>query len=183
MTNLQRLAAWLFPERRPEREIARELEFIRAANSLKTLSVTDRGGMSIDPEELRDQIVASREQLKHLVHKPGAPSRSLTPAGDVQVEQEASPAVMTLVNALDFIEVVAWRWLQTGAAVRYVCLQSTSTGRSAVATASLFTEAIESLPTCVDGNTNRQVANALQSGGLHWYATLSEAMDACDAEL
>lgn len=171
------------PDRRPEREKAREREFIRAANSLKTLKVTPEGGMSIDPEELRDQIIASREQLKHLVHKPGAPSRSLTPAGDVQVEQEASPAVMTLVNALDFIEVVAWRRLQTGAAVRYVCLQSTSTGRFVVATASLFTEAIENLPTWVDGNTNRQVANALQSGGFHWYATLSEAMNAWDAEL
>ena len=183
MTNLQRLAAWLFPERRPEREIARELEFIRAANSLKTLSVTDRGGMSIDPEELRDQIVASREQLKHLVHKPGAPSRSFTPAGDVQVEPEASPAVVAAVSVMECVEVVAWRRLQTGAAVRYVCLQSTSTGRFAVASASMLTGAIESLPTWVDGNTNRQVASALQSGVLHWYAAVSEAMDAWDAEL
>ena len=182
MTNLQRLAAWLFPERRPEREIARELEFIRAANSLKTLSVTDRGGMSIDPEELRDQIVASREQLKHLVHKPGAPSRSFTPAGDVQVEQEASATIEAPVSAMDCIEVVAWRRLQTGATLRYVCLQSTKTGRFAVATASLFSGGQESLPFWIDRNTNRQIANALQLGKLHWYATVSEAMDALDAE-
>ena len=171
------------PDLRPEWEKAREREFILAANSLKTLTVTPEGGMSIDPEELRDQIIASREQLKHLVQKPEVPRRPFEAATDLLVEQEASPSVEAPVSAMDCIELVAWRRLQTGAAVRYVCLQSTSTGRSAVATASLFTEAIESLPTWVDGNTNRQVANALQSGGLHWYATLSEAMDAWDAEL
>ena len=48
-------------DRRPEWEKAREREFIQAANSLKTLKVTPEGGMSIDPEELREQIVASRE--------------------------------------------------------------------------------------------------------------------------
>jgi len=183
MINFQRFVAWLFPDRRSEREKAREREFIRAANSLKTLSVTDQGGMSIDPVELRDQIVASREQLKHLVHRPEAPNRSFRAAGEAQVEQEASSAVEAPVSTMDCIEVVAWRRLQIGAAVRYVCLQCTSTGRFAVATATLFTEAIESLPTWVDGNTNRQVANALLRGELHWYATLREAMDAWDAEL
>ena len=181
MTNLQRLAAWLFPDRRPEREKAHEREFIRAANSLKTLSVTDRGAMSIDPEELRDQIVASRQQLKHLVHRPEAPNRSFRATEDAQVEPLVSPTVEAPVSAMDCIEVVAWRRLQTGAALRYVCLQSTKTGRFAVATATLFTEAIEGLPTWVDGNTNRQIANALQLGDLHWYATVSEAMDAWDA--
>lgn len=171
------------PDGRPDWEKAREREFILAANSLKTLSVTDRGGMSIDPEELRDQIVASREQLKHLVHRPEAPNRSFRASEDAQVEQLVSPTVEAPVSAMDFIEVVAWRRLQTGAAVRYVCLQSTSTGRFAVATASLFTEAIESLPTWVDGNTNRQIANALQLGDLQWYATVSKAMDGWDAEL
>lgn len=33
MIKLLRLAAWLFPDRRLEREKAREREFIRAANS------------------------------------------------------------------------------------------------------------------------------------------------------
>ena len=183
MINLSRLTSRLFPDRRPEWERTREREFILAANSLKTLSVTDRGGMSIDPEELRDQIVASREQLKHLVHRSEASNRSFRAAEDAQLEPSVSPTVEAPVSAMDCIEVVAWRRLQRGATVRYVCLQCTSTGRFAVATASLFTEAIESLSTWVDGNTNRQVANALQSGGFHWYATLSEAMDASDAEL
>ncbi|WP_324743047.1 hypothetical protein [Pseudomonas veronii] len=171
------------PDRRPDSEKARERDFIAAANGLKTLSVTDRGGMSIDPEELRNQIVASREQLKHLVYRPEAPNRSFRAAEGAQVEPLVSPTVETPVSAMDCIEVVAWRRLQASAAVRYECLQSTSTGRFAVATASLFSAGTESLPSWVDGNTNRQVANALQSCGLHWYATLSEAMDAWDAEL
>lgn len=89
------------PDRRPEREKAREREFILAANSLKTLKVTPEGGMSIDPEELRDQIIASREQLKHLVHKPGAPSRASKAAGGVEVEPEASPAVVAAVSVME----------------------------------------------------------------------------------
>jgi hypothetical protein len=180
---LNRLTAWLFHDKRPDFEKKREREFILAANSLKTLSVTDRGGMSIDPEELRDQIVASREQLKHLVHRPEAPNRSFRAAVDAQVEPLVGSTVEAPVSTMDCIEVVAWRRLQSDATVRYMCLQSTSTGRFAVATASLFTEAIESLPTWIDGNTNRQIANALRLGDLQWYATMSEAMDAWDAEL
>ncbi|WP_455827779.1 hypothetical protein [Pseudomonas kilonensis] len=183
MINFQRFVAWLFPDRRSEREKAREREFIRAANSLKTLSVTDQGGMSIDPVELRDQIVTSREQLKHLVHKPEAPSRSFRAAGGAQVEPSMSPTVEAPVSAMDCIDVVAWRRLPSGAVVRYVCLHSTSTGRYSVATANLFSGALESLPTWVYGNTNRQIANALQLGDLQWYAAVSEAMDAWDAEL
>ncbi len=173
-----------YPDRRPDWEKARDRDFIAAVNKLKTLSVTDRGGMSIDPEELRDQIVASREQLKHLVHKPWAPSRPFKAAADIQVEQqEASATVESPVGALDCIEVVGWRRLSSGAVVRYVCLQSTSTGRYAVATASLFSGLTESLPPWVDANTNRQVASALQNPELHWFTTVSEAMDAWDAEL
>lgn len=171
------------PDRRPEWEKAREREFILAANSLKTLSVTDRGGMSIDPEELREQIIHSREQLKELVHKPSPPDRAFKAAVHVKVEQADSPAAEASVGPMDCIEVVAWRRLSSGAAVRYMCLQSIHTGRYSVATASLFAGSRESLPTWVDGNTNRQVANALQGSELRWYETVNDAMDAWDAEL
>ena len=63
---LKRVFNVLHPDSRPDWEQKREREFIQAANSLKTLKVTPEGGMSIDPEELRDQIIASREQLKTL---------------------------------------------------------------------------------------------------------------------
>jgi hypothetical protein len=180
---LSRLWNLISPDRRSEWEKAREREFILAANSLKTLKVTPEGGMSIDPEELRDQIIAAREQLQHLVHQPGKPSRPFQPVAEHEVGQKADPAAEAPVELQDFIEVVAWRRLRSRAAVRYVCLQSTSTGRFAVATASLFTEAMESLPTWVDGNTNRQVATALQSSELRWFGSVSEAMKAWDAEL
>lgn len=183
MIYLHRLITRLFPDRRPDGEQKREREFIRAANSLKTLKVTPEGGMSIDPEELRDQIIAAREQLQHLVHQPGKQSRPFQPVAENEAGQKAAPAAEGPVQLQDCIEVVTWRRLHSGAAVRYVCLQSTSTGRFAVATASVFTETIESLPTWVDCNTNRQIANALQLGDLQWYAAVSEAMDAWDAEL
>ncbi len=183
MINLHRLINRLFADRRPDWEQRREREFILAANSLKTLTVTSEGGMSIDPEELRDQIIASREQLKHLVHRPEASNRSFRAAEDVQVEPLVSPTVEAPVSVMDCIETVAWRQSQTGAAVRYVCLQSMNTSCYAVATASLFSNGQESLPPWVDGSTSRQIANALQLGDLHWYATVSEAMDAWDAEL
>ena len=76
---LEKLWRFFNPDLRSKCEKASEREFILAANSLKTLSVTDRGGMSIDPEELREHIIASREQLKHLVHKPGVPGRVIPP--------------------------------------------------------------------------------------------------------
>ncbi|MDI3248980.1 hypothetical protein QK297_07615 [Pseudomonas sp. AL15] len=171
------------PDRRPEREKTREREFILAANSLKTLSVTDRGGMSIDPEELRDQIVASREHLKHLVHRSEAPNRSFRAAEDAQVEPLVSSTVEAPVSTMDCIEVVAWRRLLSGAVVRYVCLQSTSTGRFAVATANLFSEGSHSLPSWIEANTARHVAHAIQNDHRRWLATVSEAMDAWDAEL
>lgn len=180
MINLHRLITRLFPDRRPDWEQKREREFILAANALKTLSVSDRGGMSIDPEELREQIVAAREQLKHLVHNPGAHSGKSQAIAAAEVVQEADPSAE---EQQDCIELVAWRRLPSGSAVRYTCLQCLSTDRYAVAAASLFSGALESLPTWVDGNISRQVANALQDGEVRWFTTVSEAMNAWDAEL
>ncbi|AJF51548.1 TPA: hypothetical protein ACGJ7L_006698 [Pseudomonas aeruginosa] len=69
MIILDRLVARLFPDRRSEWEKQREREFIEAVNSLKTLRVTPEGGMAIDPEEIREQVIESRERLKQFVRK------------------------------------------------------------------------------------------------------------------
>lgn len=62
--------AWLFwKDNRPEWIQAEERAFIKAANGLKTLQVTPRGGMRIDPEEIRDRILEARESYKDLVQK------------------------------------------------------------------------------------------------------------------
>lgn len=171
------------PDQRPNWEKVRDRDFIAAVNKLETLSVTDRGGMAINPEEIREQVITSREQLKHLVHMPGAPRRRLKAVTDIQVAQEVSASQEAPVDALDCIEVVAWRRLPSGASVRYVYLQSTSTGRYAVATASLFSGDTESLPPWMEANTDRHVANAIQRGEHRWLATVSEAIDAWDAAL
>ena len=61
---------WLFwKDKRPEWVQAEEREFIKAANRLKTLQVTPRGGMRIDSEELRDQILDARERYRDLVKR------------------------------------------------------------------------------------------------------------------
>jgi len=67
---LSRIWNTISPDRRPEWEKQREREFIDAVNSLKTLRVTPEGGMSIDPEEIREQVLESRERLKHFVQRP-----------------------------------------------------------------------------------------------------------------
>lgn len=62
--------AWSFwKDKRPEWVQAEERAFIKAANSLKSLQTRPGGGMRIDPEELRDQILAARELYKDLVKK------------------------------------------------------------------------------------------------------------------
>ena len=171
------------PDRRSESEKTRERDFIAAANSLKTLKVTPEGGMSIDPQEFREQIITAREELKHLVHKPGAPNAPLKVITDFEVAQESDPFVEPRQGVLDCIEVVAWRRLPSGAAVHYTCLKCVSTSRFVVAATSLFSGGTESLPPWVDGNINRQVASAFQNTEFHWYATVGEAMDAWDAAL
>lgn len=65
----QKLWSLIYSDRRPEWEKQREREFIEAVNSLKTLRVTPEGGMAIDPEEIREQVIESRERLKHFVRK------------------------------------------------------------------------------------------------------------------
>ena len=59
----------LFTRRPKTRTEIEEEQFILAANSLKTLRVPLGGCISIDPEELRDQIIAAREQYKSLVRR------------------------------------------------------------------------------------------------------------------
>ncbi len=86
MKLLTRLWSVISPDRSPEREKTREREFILAANSLYWVSFRSAA-------TLRDQIVASREQLKHLVHRSEAPNRSFRAAEDAQVEPSVSPTV------------------------------------------------------------------------------------------
>lgn len=58
-----------FKDKRPVWIQEEERKFIATANKLKTLQVTPEVGMSIDPEEIRDQIIEARERFKVFVRK------------------------------------------------------------------------------------------------------------------
>lgn len=110
---LSRIRNTISSDRRPEREKQRERESVEAVNSLKTLRTTSFGGMAIDPEEIRDHVIPSREGQNHMDHKPGAAQQSTNgPSG--QVFQEGG-GIST--NALGCIAVAAWRWLPSVSAV------------------------------------------------------------------
>ena len=54
-------------DNRSDREQARDRAFVAALNDLQSLSVTPDGGMSIDPDEIREQVIESRLSLKRFV--------------------------------------------------------------------------------------------------------------------
>lgn len=59
----------VFRDKHPQWVQEEGRKFIEAANRLKTLYVTPDVGMKINPEEIRDQIIAAREELKYLVRR------------------------------------------------------------------------------------------------------------------
>jgi hypothetical protein len=69
MNRLGQCMAWFWRDKRSRSERTRERAFIDSVNGLKTLKVTPDGGMSIDPQEIRDRVIASRHALKHFVRK------------------------------------------------------------------------------------------------------------------
>jgi hypothetical protein len=62
-----RLIQLVCRDNRSGQEQARDRAFIAALNSLDSLRVTPDGGMSIDPDEIREQVIASRHRLKRFV--------------------------------------------------------------------------------------------------------------------
>lgn len=62
-----RLIRLVCRDNRSGQEQARDRAFIAALNNLKSLRVTPDGGMSIDPDEIREQVIASRHRLKRYV--------------------------------------------------------------------------------------------------------------------
>lgn len=64
---IDRLIELVCRDKRSGREQARDRAFISHLNNLKSLRVTPDGGMSIDPDEIREQVIASRQSLKRFV--------------------------------------------------------------------------------------------------------------------
>lgn len=62
-----RFWGWLFKDKRSDWEQTQERQFITVVNKLKNYSVSDRGGLLMNPEELRELVMNGRKELKHLV--------------------------------------------------------------------------------------------------------------------
>ena len=62
-----RLIGLVCRDNRSGQEQARDRAFIAALNNLNSLRVTPDGGMSIDPDEIREQVIASRHRLKRFL--------------------------------------------------------------------------------------------------------------------
>jgi len=160
---LKRIADWLFPDKRSQREKDQEDNFIQAVNRLETLSTTERGGMSIDAEELRDVIMASYYKRRR--------------------QNEAPNKVADAISKhTDTIQHVSWRRLANGSSVQYTCLQSITTGEYVVACASFFSDG-ENLPPRLDIDVSKQVAATLKSANLEWHKSMKDSMDAWDRDL
>jgi hypothetical protein len=181
---LMRLWTWLFKDKRSAWEQKQERRFIAAVNQLKNYSVTDRGGLSIDPEELRERVMASREELKHLVQPPSSNRTTHAPpyttARSTGHQGGSSPSASGMD---DFVEVVTWRRLASGASVRYVCLESLTTKQYAVTSTDLFSLPKNNDQTVLDTKANQRIIRALNSADLVWFDSPSAAMDSFDASI
>lgn len=178
------LWAWLFKDKRSAWEQKQDRLAIEAFNNLKNYSVSDRGGLSMDPEELRELVMTRRKELKPLVN-PLPPNRTTHAHQSTTappIAHQGHPAQFALrVDA--FVEVVTWRRLNSGASARYICLESLTTKQYAVAAADLFSEPLDSLFEGLAAKVNRRVASSITSGEFEWFNTPREAMDAYDASL
>jgi len=95
-----------------------------------------------------------------------------TAAGDSQLTHEANRDIP------DCIELVTRRRMPSGAATRFIWLQSLVTGKFAVAAVNMFTEEGIPAPSWIDVEAHRQVAGTLQLNELHWHESAGAAMDA-----
>jgi hypothetical protein len=67
MNLLWRCIEFVWRDKRSGSEQARDRAFIAGLNKLQSLRVTPNGGMSIDPDEIREQVIASRRSLSRFV--------------------------------------------------------------------------------------------------------------------
>ncbi|WP_146114715.1 hypothetical protein [Pseudomonas frederiksbergensis] len=175
--------AWLFKDKRSAWEQKKDRLAIDAFNKLKNYSVSDRGGLSMDPEELREQVVTDRKELKHLVQPSPNRATHAHQSTTAPLTARQGHAAQCTSRVDDFVEVVTWRRLNSSASARYVCLESLTTKQYAVATADLFSEPLDSLLGSLAAKVNQRVASVITAGELKWFDTASEAMDAYDASL
>lgn len=176
-----RFWGWLFKDKRSDWEQTQERRFITAVNKLKNYSVSDRGGLSRDPEELRELVMTGREELKHLVQP--SPNRTTQTHQSTKAPLTAHQYDSTLSASgmQDFVEVLTWRRVDDHAAIRYVCLQDLSKTRFAVAFSDRFCAPfVQSAPHALEAKLAKRVASTYGDDKLEWFGSLNAAMDAHD---
>ncbi|HDS0940106.1 TPA: hypothetical protein QDZ12_003382 [Pseudomonas putida] len=162
MSALDKILNFFWPDNRSEWERKQEQLFIDAVNKLKNYYVTDRGGLSMDPEEAREALLRFAQQNKK--------------APQVGHRVEA-------VQAEILMERYAWRRLDNASAVRYEFLVCDN-GLWTVVSAQLFS----STATPVDGLQSGRSAlgntvKAVISDDLVWHSSIDLAIQAYESEL
>lgn len=166
MKALDKMLDFLWPDKRSAWEKKRERLFIDAVNKLQNYYVTDRGGLSMDPEEVRDYVIARRQELSHLVD----PEHRDEPVGVISGYRPGT-----------CVEMVTWRCLSDQAAMRYVCLQALD-GRGYSVASVRYISAADSVSR--EQDEERRVARRLMGVAseppLEWHPSLEAAIDAHD---
>lgn len=161
MSILGKIPKFLWPDKRSEWEKKQERSCIDAVDKLENYCVTDRGGLSMDPEETRETLLRFAQQNKK------------TPQVNHRVE---------VVQAGILMQWYAWRRLDSVSAARYEFLESAD-GLCTMVAAKRFSSTIA----CQDGlkGSHPALGNAVQiitRDGLAWRTTLESAIQAHEDE-
>lgn len=164
-SRLRKLIYW-FVKPQNNWEAKQERKFIESLNELRNFSVSPSGGLSIDPDEIRDYVIARRQELSHIV--------------DPRYREERG--IVTDGQAVDAcVEVISWRRLSDKAAIRYVCLQALDGRGFCVVSARYFAAEVSAAP---QHDEERRIAQRLlgveSELPLEWYPTIAEAVEAHD---
>ena len=159
MKGLNKILDFLWPDKRSVWERQRERLFIDAVNKLQNYYVTDRGGLSMDPEEAREAILRFAQRQEALPD----PVSETTPKGLLSERH-------------------AWTRLDEESAMRYTLLASEN-GLFSVVNAERF-----STTTSFDeSQAGRPALEGIGKGvtrmELKWHASLKSAVQAHEYEL
>lgn len=156
---IDRVYSWLFPDKRSEWEQKRERAFIEAVNKLENYYVTDRGGLSMDPEEARETVLRFAQRQDAL---PDAISET-TPKGLLSEHH-------------------AWTRLDEESAMRYTLLASEN-GLFSVVSAERFSSTTSFDESQAGRPALESIGKAVTSMELKWHASLKSAVQAHEYEL
>lgn len=156
---IDRVYSWLFPDKRSKWERKKERAFIDAVNKLQNYYVTDRGGLSMDPEEAREAALRFAQQEGAL---PDAISET-TPKGLLSERH-------------------AWTRLDEQSAMRYTLLVSEN-GFFSVVSAERFSTTTSFDESQAGRPAFEGIGKAVTSMELKWHACLKSAVQTHEYEL